>query len=310
LLAALLFLSNAFGALLSSSCGALLTAMPEALRGRCGGWYQTGNIGGGTIGGGVVIWLADHTTLAILAMTIAIATVLPALSAFLIDEAAPVRRAIVPRIIGMFHDMRDVFSARRTWLGLVFFLSPVGSAAIGNLISGVGQDYRASGNEVAWVTGIAGGLLSAGGCFIGGILADRMSRMYAYALAGGLAAIFGIYLAVAPHTAFTYGAGYSAYSVASGIAYAVYTALLLDVVGRRTHAAASAYSTLNATGNLPILYMTWLDGVGYKHWGATGLMWTDAAANGGFAIILVMVAMFAGHHWQHRGNEAPLPAEA
>jgi hypothetical protein len=39
-------------------------------------------------------------------------------------------------------------------------------------------------------------------------------------------------------------------------------------------------------------------------------MWTDAAANGGFAIILVMVAMFAGHHWQHRGHEAPLPAEA
>jgi hypothetical protein len=128
-------------------------------------------------------------------------------------------------------------------------------------------------------------------------------------LAGGLAAIFGIYLAVAPHTPFTYGAGYSAYSVSSGVAYAVYTALLLDVVGRREHAAAAAYSTLNATGNIPISYMTWLDGVGYKHWGASGLMWTDAVANGGFAVVLLLVAAFAGHHWQHRGNEAALPAD-
>lgn len=179
LLTALMFLANAFAGLLSSSCGALLTAMPESLRGRSSGWYQAGNLGGGAIGGGLVIWLADLATLPIVALAIATATVLPALAAFLIDEPVPVRRAIGPQIAGLFHDMRGVFSARRTWLGLVFFLSPVGSAAISNLISSVGPDYRASGNEVAWVTGIAGGLLAAGGCFVGGLLADRMNRMVA-----------------------------------------------------------------------------------------------------------------------------------
>jgi hypothetical protein len=35
-----------------------------------------------------------------------------------------------------------------------------------------------------------------------------------------------------------------------------------------------------------------------------GAMATDAAANGVFGIILLIVAMFAGHHWYHRGKPA------
>jgi MFS family permease len=171
-----------------------------------------------------------------------------------------------------------------------------------NLISGVGQDYHASGNEVAVVTGFAGGMLAAFGCYIGGFVADKMNRMVAYALAGGFAAIFGVWLAFGPANAFTYGAGYSGYSIAAGFAYAVYTALLLDVIGKTKHAAAFAYSTLNASGNASIIYMTWVDGLGYKHWGARGLMATDAVANGGFMVILLLVAAFAGHHWHHKSD--------
>ncbi len=309
-LTALLFLSNSFVGLLSSACGALLTVMPEALRGRSAGWYQAGNLGGGAIGGGLVIKLADHASLPIIALAIAAAMVLPTLAAFLIEEPVPVRRAIAPQLVSMFHDMREVLSSRRTWLGLVFFLSPVGSMGISNLISSVNPDYHASGNTVAWVAGFGSGLFSIGGCIFGGFLADRMNRMRAYALSGVLAATFGAYLALGPATPSTYAIGYSAYSVASGIAFAVYTALLLDVLGRRTHAAATAYSTLNAAGNVPISYMTWLDGVGYKHWGARGLMATDAVANGGFAIVLLLVAAFAGHHWHHRKTESAAPVEA
>jgi MFS family permease len=316
MLTALLFLMNAFAGLLSAACGALLTAMPEVLRGRSSGWYQAGNTGSTAIGGGLVIWLADQASLPVVAVAIAGAMVLPSLAAFLIAEPAPVSRAIGPQVAGLIHDMGEVFRSRRTWLGLVFFLSPVGSAAIGNLISSVGPDYHASGNEVAWVTGITGGLLAAFGCFLGGIAADRMSRMKAYALAGALAAVSGAYLALGHATPFTYAAGYSAYSIAGGFAYAVYTSLLLDVVGRRRHAAAAAYSVLNAVGNVSISYMTWLDGVGYKHWGARGLMWTDTVANGAFALILLLVAVYAGHHWHHRAassgrpGEEPLPADA
>lgn len=304
ILTALLFLGNAFTGLLSAACGALLSALPETVRGRAAGWYQAGNIGAGTLGGGLAISLGDHTSLPILAMTVAAAMLLPALAALLVQEAAPIQRALGPQLLGMAHDLRDLLKSRRTWLGLVFFLSPVGTMAIGNLISGVGQDYHASGNQVALFTGVIGGCLSAAGCFVGGFMADRMSRMKAYALTGGLTAIFGAWLALGPATPFTFAAAFSGYSLVAGIAYAVYTALLLDVVGKSQRAAAFAYSVLNGSGNAAIAYMVWLDGLGYKRWGARGLMGVDTVATAGGALILLMVAIFAGHHWHHR-NDAP-----
>ena len=77
----------------------------------------------------------------------------------------------------------------------------------------------------------------------------------------------------------------------------MFTALVLDVLGRRQHAAGTSYSLLVASGNLPISYMTYLDGIGYKHWGARGLMGVDAFANGGAAIVLLAVAWYARRLW-------------
>jgi hypothetical protein len=302
MLTALLFLANALTGLLSSACGALLTAMPEGMKGHASGWYQAGNVGGGAAAGGAVIWLADHASLAVVAAAVAAAMVLPSLAALAVAEPPPVRRALGPLVAGMAHDLRDLLRTRRTWLGLAFFLSPVGTAAVNNLISSVGPDYHASGNEVALITGVVSGLLSSLACFLGGIVADRMNRMTAYALAGVLTAIPAAWMALGPLSGFTYGGGYALYSIATGFSYAVYTALLLDIIGKREHAAAFAYSALNASGNASISYMIWLDGLGYKHGGARGLMGMDAAANGIFAVILLLVAAFAA------ANPKPRPA--
>src|SRR4029077_20908845 len=94
-----------------------------------------------------------------------------------------------------------------------------------------------------------------------------------------------------------YAAGYTGYALASGVAYAAFTALVLEVLGKRGHAAGTAYSLLVASGNLPITYMTWLDGVGYKYSGARGLMGVDALANGIGAVLLLLFAAYCGHRW-------------
>ncbi len=72
-------------------------------------------------------------------------------------------------------------------------------------------------NEVLWVTGVAGGLATTIGCFLGSIVGSRMNRMVAYALTGGLTAVCGAFLGFARATRFTYGAGYIAYSIATGL---------------------------------------------------------------------------------------------
>ena len=107
--------------------------MPIALRGRSAGWYQGGNTGGAAVGGGLFIWLADHASLPAVPAVILAAIILPAFAAILIKEPPPVRRAIGPQAAALMLDMKEIFRSRRTWIGLVFLLSPVGSAAIGNL---------------------------------------------------------------------------------------------------------------------------------------------------------------------------------
>ena len=298
LLTVLLFISGAVGSLISTANGALMTLLDSGVRGRASGWYQAGNLGGGTAGGGLVIWLADHVNLPLLAAGSFLLILLPALGTVLIKEPSPARRALAPLVKDLFGDLREVLWSKRTWLGLVFFLSPVSSAAVGNLISGLGPDYHAPAQEVMLVSGIAGGLLAALGSFFGGYVCDRIPRMTAYVLAGGFAAAFAVYLALAPHTPLTYGLGYAGYSIAAGFGYAVFTALVLEVVGSRRHAAGTAYALLVATGNVPILYMTYLDGVGYKRWGIGGLMGMDALANGAGAALLLAVAIFVRRWWR------------
>jgi len=67
-LTALLLASGTVGSLISSANGALLSFLDPHVRGRASGWYQAGNLGGGTIGGGLAIWLADRVNLPGLAL--------------------------------------------------------------------------------------------------------------------------------------------------------------------------------------------------------------------------------------------------
>lgn len=292
-----LFAASACAGLLSSSCGALMTMLAPNARGRAGGWYQAGNLGGGAIGGGVAIWLAQRVGLSLLAAGVAILVMAPALTAFLIREAPIQHAGLLSHTADLFRDLWTVLRSRRTWVGLIFFASPVGAAAVVNLIASLGPDYHAPTSEVIWISGFGGGLLTAGGSLVGGFIADRMNRMFAYVLGGCLAALFASYLAYGAKSAVTYGAGYSLYAIGAGLSYAVFTALVLEVLGDRPHAAGTSYSFLVAVGNLPVAYMTWLDGVGYKHWGAKGLMGVDALTNAGGAVLLLVVALYARRFW-------------
>ncbi len=290
-LTALLFAGNIFSMLLSSSCGAVLsTTIHPLARGRASGWYNAGNLGGGALGAGAAIWLAGFTPLIGLAFTSAAMVFLPALAALAIFEERSPRLAPAMLFRALGRDVWELLRAPATWAGLVFFLSPVGSAAITNLISSVGPDYHASDAQVAWVSGIAGGLLSALGCMLGGFICDRMSRMAAYALAGLLSAVFSGWMALGKASPLTYTGGYAGYALSAGIAYAAFTALELEVLGRRRHAAGTAYSLLGSSGNFPIAYMTWIDGAAYKRSGARGLMGADALANAVGALLLLVFA--------------------
>jgi MFS transporter, PAT family, beta-lactamase induction signal transducer AmpG len=307
ILTVLLFLASCATGLTSTANGSLLSTMQPSVRGRASGYYQAGNLGGGAIGGGIAIWLAGVASLPVLALGVFLLIVTPVLATLLIHEerveqSREKKASPAALFQPLFRDLRMVLTAPRTWFGLVFFLSPVGCGAMSNLISSMGPDYHAPDSEVLWVTGIASGLLSAAGAFAGGYVCDRMNRMVAYALGGGITGAFALYMMLGPRSAFTFGAGYSGYSIANGFAYAVFTALVLEVIGGKRKSSGTAYAILVSSGNVPISYMTWVDGLGYKRWGATGLTGVDAITEAGGALVLLLVAWYAKSHW-HKSAE-------
>ena len=54
-------LSTTFQAMAAENLMAHSTSAAE--KGRAGGWYQAGNLGGQGIGGGAALWIAQHTTI-------------------------------------------------------------------------------------------------------------------------------------------------------------------------------------------------------------------------------------------------------
>ncbi len=285
-----LFTSTVAITLLNSANGGLMSGVRPEIRGRAAGFYQAGNLGGGALGGGGLIWLADRVSLAWLAFLTALFIMGPALATLWIEEAPRPKLAIGAQFSALFHDVKDVFSSSRTWLGLAFFLSPVGAGAVSNLISSVGVDYHASGPQVALVTGAGGGLLIALGALIGGWICDRADRRTVYAVFGILNALSAVWLYLGPAAPFTFATGYSMYALTVGLFNGAYVALILEVLGDRKRGASTGYAFFSSSGNVNNSYMTWLDGIGYRHAGARGLMATDAAFCGVGGLILFAVA--------------------
>jgi hypothetical protein len=63
-------------------------------------------------------------------------------------------------------------------------------------------------------------------------------------------------------------------------------------------AAATGFALMLSFGNLPVAYMTWVDGAGYKHGGARGLMSADALASGIGGLLLLVLARYCARRWK------------
>jgi hypothetical protein len=78
----------------------------------------------------------------------------------------------------------------------------------------------------------------------------------------------------------------SAYSVITGFTYAGFSAVVLEAIG--TGAAATKYNVYAALSNMPIYYMTEIDGVAHTRWGPSGMLFAEAV------MCVVGLVVFAG----------------
>lgn len=187
---------------------------------------------------------------------------------------------------GLWGDLWSVLSSRAGLLALIVCFLPIGSGAVSGLWSVMADDWHASANTVALVNGGLGGLASAAGCLLGGWVCDRLERKTAYCLFGLLQVVLAVVMALAPKSEMSFIVLASAYNVAVGMAYAGFSALVLEVIGRG--AAATKYNIMASLSNVPIGYMTWIDGQAYERWGMATMLNVEA----GIGVLGLLV--FAG----------------
>ena len=264
---------------------------PADLKGRAGGWFQAGNLGGGGIGGGAGLWLIHTTHSPLLAASIVAGVcLLCGLALLFIDEPHAEHRALGlwGGLAFVVTDLWAVARSRIGFLALVLCFLPIGSGAASGLWSAVAGDWRASADTVAFVTGVVGGFVSAAGCLVGGWVCDRMNRKAAYALFGVLQAACAVAMAFAPHSESMFIVWTTAYAFVTGLTYAGFSAFVLEAMG--LGAAATKYNVFASLSNMPILYMSLVDGWAHTRWGPTGMLLTEAVC-GTIGLVLLTIVV-------------------
>ncbi len=185
------FISQVAGTLIVLPVGGLMAhTVAENAKGRAAGWYQAGNLGGNGIGGGVGVWLASHFSKEIAGGALAIAMLASAAAIyFACDVRIVSTETLGERMRILWRDILSMVRSAIPLFTIVLVCSPIGAGAMNNLWSAVAPDWKAPPDQVALVSGVLNGVLSAIGCVIGGWVADRVGRWWAYFGSGILIAM-------------------------------------------------------------------------------------------------------------------------
>ena len=284
-------LSSAASTLVSMSSEIFLAqCVPAPMRGRASGWAQAGNLGGGGVGGGLGLLLAEHYSQqwvsgAVLAMICfacwgCVRLVPPARRTHSVPSYLDELKAVV-------RDVWDVARSRVGYLALILMVLPIASGAAP--WSAIAGEWGAGADLVAWVNGVVGGLASAAGALVGGYVCDRMSPGRAYCVFGlmaGAVAVAMAWWARSPGAFIVFTLGYSA---VIGCGYAAYSAIVLQAIGQRS--AATNFNLMAALSNVPIALMTSFDGWVHDRFGTDAMLYGElalpAATIAAFVIVVV-----------------------
>ncbi|TFW00521.1 MFS transporter, partial [Oxalobacteraceae bacterium OM1] len=204
LLSVIVVVSNVASTLLGMAVESLMAyGTSEEAKGRAAGWFQAGNLGGSGLGGGAGLWMAQHLASSWMAGAVLAGVTLLCCIGLLFAFEPKVEHAvhgIRDRILDVLRDLWAVARSRTGYLGLLICFLPIGTGAASNLWSAIAGDWHASADAVAAVNGALSGLVSAGGCVVGGYLCDRLDRKFGYALFGVVMAACAVGMAAAPRT--------------------------------------------------------------------------------------------------------------
>ena len=292
-----LFAAELGSSLLSPSLGGLMAeAMPDKLKGRAAGWYQLGGKVGRGIGGGGGLWLVVHgATPATAGIVLGLACIGCIFGLLLLRE--PERQlsaGAVERVTAIFRELWQLVRSRDGALVVALALSPIGVSGVDNFWSGIAAEWGVSAGTVVLVIGFATVGAAFAGCLLAGWWADRVDRRIVYLGTGGLLAIAGATLAVAPHNPGVFIVGTLGHKLVISMCDVALSALTLSVIGRS--AAATKYTVFAGIGNVSEVYMTVTSGWIHDRWSTATMLMVESVA----AMLCIGVAALILN--KHRGT--------
>lgn len=286
----LMFAGACLGQLVVSACGGMMGALKTERDKRISGsFYQGGSLAFGALSVFVLISVSEGRHAVWIAPLAGLLIAVPALSAL----AAPAQDLVATGSFGntMAHvwaEFKATFLNRRAIPYLLTLGLPLASGSAMSLLPGVARAYGVPGTQVAWMNGLGGALLTALGSLSATVVPARIRASVAYCLIAITNAIVTAILAVGPLRPGTYFLGVTLYLFTVGMAYALFTAVLLEFMGDSGKSGSARYSLINSLGNIPVIYMIALDGWGSGRWGTRGLAGTEAVVGGGAALCMLL----------------------
>jgi PAT family beta-lactamase induction signal transducer AmpG len=277
----LMFLSACFGQLIVSSCGGMMGTLHSELNRRRQRSFRA-------LGIFALASLAEKFSMGPLGWITAALIALPSLAALAAPEQSQqLEEGIRQTFARIWGEFKDTFLCWRAVPYTLIMLFPMCSGAAIGLLPGIAQDYGLTGQQMAWMNGIGGALLTAAGSLAATLIPARTRASVAYLSVGLVNEAIIAILWLGPLRPSTYFVGATLYLFTIGACYALFTAVVLEFLGQSGKSGCARYSIINSLGNVPVAYMTAVDGRGGKLWGARGLAGTDAVVGAiGGAILL------------------------
>jgi MFS family permease len=178
----------------------------------------------------------------------------------------------------VFVELWEILRSRQSVLALPLCFLPMGAGAAMGLFSAVARDWGAGAGMVELMNGWLSGVIMIAGCLVGGRLSDAMDRKAAYAVAGAILAVVALIMGLVAPSPTSYAVLCIAYALATGICYGTFTGFVLELIGGG--AASTKYNLFASLSNIPIWYMTRIDGWAAQSFGGPRMLRVDALAGG------------------------------
>ena len=224
-----------------------------------------------------LIVLQIATVVCMAAVVMGAIVVMPAAVFPFMPAPGPDRRLAAESFLQFNREVVSLLGRREVVIVLLLFLSPCSSFVLPNLLGGLGADFHASARVVSLAGGAGAFVPGLIGCFLFPVIARRLRLRSFYFANGILGCLFTMSLVVLPHTTTTFALAVFGEFLFQAVAFSIQIGIVFDAIGPENPLAATTFSFLTAATNVPVTYITLIDGHAYSIRGITALLFTDAA---------------------------------